>query len=613
MTACGNNETQSAADELRSAIRAVDDHDIDGVLSYGRRYARLSKKLPAPTRRVAVLGECSVQFFTQTLRAMLFSLGLETELYEGEYGGVRMDALDDGSPFYAFRPERVILLPDVRSLTERPPLLSGADARDALIARYAEDSLALWAHIEERLPGCQIYTANYVVPVERALSALEANAPYSFTALVQGVNAMLRDRRPPYVTIVDLDAIASCEGKYRFLDPSAYALYKLGYAIKYTGVVCRAFARLLAAASGLTGKCLVLDLDNTLWGGVVADEGPEGIQLDPNDPIGESFLAFQAYVKALRARGVLLAVCSKNDEQIAREPFTKNPYMLLKLDDFAAFFANWDDKATNLAAIAAALNIGSDSLVFFDDNPAERALVAARLPQVTVVNVPEDPAYYARALEQADPFCRASLTSEDLGRADTYLADARRETLRTSAADYATYLTSLEMRGAALPPSDAQLARYTQLLNKTNQFNLRTVRRTEAEVRALYAAPESWRLIAVTLEDRFSAYGVIACAALEKRGAECFIDSWVMSCRVLKRGVEQMTFAAMLRAARAWGCDTLTGEYLPTRKNAMVASLYDELGFRRTPLPDGGARYTLALTGADAGEYCITEKEQAWT
>ena len=215
------NEAGDGAETLRALIAATDDHDIDGVLSYGRKYAKFSKARPAPAHRAAVLGACSVQFFAQTLRAMLFALDAETALYEGEYDGVRMDALCDDSPFYAFRPESVLLLPDVRELTERPALFSDAAARRELAERYAGESLALWAHIEGRLPGCAIYTANYVLPVERQLSLLEANAPYSFTALVRELNASLCARRPPYVTIVDVDYLASCEGKRRFLDPSA--------------------------------------------------------------------------------------------------------------------------------------------------------------------------------------------------------------------------------------------------------------------------------------------------------------------------------------------------------------------------------------------------------
>ena len=290
--------------------------------------------------------------------------------------------------------------------------------------------------------------------------------------------------------------------------------------------------------------------------------------------------------------------------------------MLLTLDDFSAFFANWDDKATNLRRIASALNIGTDSLVFFDDNPAERALIRQRLPEVTVIDVPEDPAYYVRALDAADPFARSSLTREDVGRADAYLADAQRETLLTHAADYGAYLDSLGMTGGALPLTAAGLARFTQLLNRTNQCNLRTRRFSEAETAAMLQDPARWRLIAVTLSDRFSDYGMIGCAALEKRGTDCFLDSFVMSCRVLKRGVEDMAFSAILRAARDWGSATLSGEYLPTKKNGMTARLLDGFGMARTAaLPGGGTAYTATLDAltAHTRAYPITEKEQAWT
>lgn len=394
------------------------------------------------------------------------------------------------------------------------------------------------------------------------------------------LNMQLMRQRYNYVTIVDLEYVASFIGKENWFDNASYMVNKSGFALEYIGIVGDIFACQIVALKGKITKCLVLDLDNTLWGGIVGEDGYEGIQLDPNTAVGEAFLAFQRYVYELRSRGVILAVCSKNDYQIAKEVFFKNENMLLKFDDFASFIANWENKAENLKQISAELNIGTDSFVFFDDNPAEREIVRMCLPEVKVIDVPEDPAEYVKALELAVPFEWLQITKEDLQRNYSYQNNVKRTELRNSSNDYNKYLSSLEMQASVYEMHDSNIERFTQLINKSNQFNLRTQRYTESDITNMYQNPKN-KLLAVKLSDRFGNYGLISCVILKSMGNHLFIDTWVMSCRVLKRGVEYLTFRHILDVAKELGCNNIIGEYIQTKKNALVMNFYKDMGFEK--------------------------------
>ncbi|MEG0504255.1 MAG: HAD-IIIC family phosphatase, partial [Raoultibacter sp.] len=315
---------------------------------------------------------------------------------------------------------------------------------------------------------------------------------------------------------------------------TGYFCNKLPFALDYILPITNQIGRLIEILSGHQKKCLVLDLDNTLWGGVVGDLGTQGIVLDPNDAEGEAYRFFQSYVKSLKERGVILAVCSKNDMEVATAPFVENPNMILCRDDISCFIANWEDKASNLKRIAKELNIGLDSLVFFDDNPAEREIIHSYLPSVTVIDVPEDVDSYALALDHSGVFDWIEITNEDIGRVQTYQANAERKKLEETAVDYDQYLRSLEMVGEVSRIKEADVERFTQLINKSNQFNLRTMRYNDKQIQDMLH-DESYILLGVKLKDKFSFYGIIACVILHiEDTAEvktCFIDSFVMSCR----------------------------------------------------------------------------------
>jgi FkbH-like protein len=337
---------------------------------------------------------------------------------------------------------------------------------------------------------------------------------------------------------------------------------------------------IICAAQGQFKKCLILDLDNTLWGGIIGDDGLENIQLGHGLGIGKAFTEFQQWIKKLQERGIIIAVCSKNNEETAKEPFIKHPEMVLKLDDISVFVANWDNKADNIRHIQSVLNIGFDSMVFLDDNPAERAIVRENIPGITVPELPEDPADYTEYLYGLNLFETLSYSAEDAERTKQYQVEAQRVSLQKAFTNEADFLKSLEMVSEVKGFEPFDIPRVAQLSQRSNQFNLRTIRYTEAEVRNL-ASDDRYRNFSFTLKDKFGDNGLICVIILEKQqdAETLFIDTWFMSCRVLKRGMEQFTLNTIVNYARENGFKRIVGEYIETAKNKMVESHYPGLGF----------------------------------
>jgi FkbH-like protein len=322
-----------------------------------------------------------------------------------------------------------------------------------------------------------------------------------------------------------------------------------------------------------------MDLDNTLWGGVIGDDGLEGIQIG-NLGIGEAFTRLQKWAKELKERGIILAVCSKNDENNAKEPFEKHPEIVLKLEDIAVFVANWNNKADNIRYIQQVLNIGFDSLVFIDDNPAERKIVRDNLPEVTVPELPDDPAYYLDYLQQLNLFETASsVTDEDGDRTRQYQEEAKRVSIRQSFVNEDAFLQSLDMICTSIPFNKLDIPRVAQLTQRSNQFNLRTVRYTDEDINKI-CSDENYITRSFKLSDTFGEYGLVSLIILKKiNESDLLIDTWIMSCRVLKRGLEQFALNEIVTAAKMRGFKKVIGEYIPTTKNGMVKEHYPKLGF----------------------------------
>lgn len=528
--------------------------------------------------RVHVLGACTTTWLAPQLTAAAWGRGLRAAVTEGAYDSV-VQELHGLAPGAA---DVVVLLPWSARLVR-----SGS----------VEDELELWrtAWALARERGLKILQVGYDWTSSGALGH-HLGATGGNVATVRRMNDALREALPDGAYLVDLERVSGEVGRARFYEPRRYYWTKQPFSdVGVHALAAELVAGLRALVTG-PRKVLVLDLDNTLWGGVVGEEGPLGIALG-DSPDGEAFRAFQEHCKALAERGVLLAVSSKNNPDDAREPFEQNPDMVLALSDFAAFEANWEPKAQAIEQMSRDLRLGLSSFVFFDDNPAEREQVLQALPEVEVVDVPPDPADYVRALEAGAWFEALAITGADLQRGAQYRTERKRREARSEHASLDGYLASLEMVGALEPVDGSNLQRVVQLLGKTNQFNL-TTRRHPARFVTDVAADGRSVGLAVRVRDRFGDHGLVSVLLAVPSDPETLrIDTWLMSCRVIARGVELFAFAALLERARALGYERLVGEYVPTRKNGQVADLYPRLGFTAAP-PDGDAHRFVARADA---------------
>lgn len=544
--------------------------------------------------RIFVAGQCTTTYLLPMLVAWLWADGMHALVSDAEYDQVVQSLM-------ALRVEDA---PDVIVVLPWNQRLLAHDARSA--AQRIEDEVAFlqqcWAQAA-RLK-CKLVQVAYdwmgVGALGYGLSSRHDHE--GDVSLIQRVNASLRAALPTGAYLVDLKHISSWHGKSRFYDERNYHWLKQPFSPEGLSVVARHMAAGIRVLTTGRKKVLVLDLDNTLWGGVVGELGAHGVATAAGSTEGEAFLAFQKHVKQLRKSGVLLAVCSKNNEADAREPFEKNPHMALRLEDFAAFHASWDTKPERLRQIAHELNLGLDSLVFFDDNPVERAHVRAELPEVLVPEVPADPSLYVRVLQETLAFEAVGLTRADAERATQYAAESSRKLALGVAASPEEYLASLEMGAEVLPVSAENIDRVVDLITKTNQFNLTTRRHSRAKVEEM-AATHGSVCFAVQLADRFGDYGIISvvlCVPDEEcqSGEALRIDTWLMSCRAMGRTVEHLVMNCITEQATSAGYTRLLGEYLPTPKNTPVKGLLPGFGFDTHAAGRGESWHSLGLTSA---------------
>lgn len=546
-------------------------------------YARLAAGLPqvvaaAQPLRLGLLASSTVDHLEPALRFWLLREGFRLESQLAPFDTIRQTVLDGHSPLYAFAPELVWLFTSHRDVSLEVAPGAAPEAVLAAVQARAAETRALWQALKKRSPAFVVQN-NADLPAERALGNFEGQVPWSRANLLRAWNLELARGLPSGVALFDLDALSAHYGRARFCDPRFWHHSKHAFAPDATGLVAFRAARLFAAWRGRAKKVAVVDLDNTLWGGVVGDDGVEGLRLGPGGGAeGEAFAAFQAHLKALKQRGVVLAVSSKNERAAAEAPFREHPHMALELEDFASFRANWDNKADNLRAIAQALNLGLDAFVFLDDNPAERALVRRELPQVAVPELPPDPCDWVQALDQLALFETTSFSEEDQERGQLYRDNAVRDQARAQFTDLSEFLQSLEMVAEVGPLDAPHLPRMAQLVNKSNQFHLTGTRYSESQLDALARDPAR-RVRWFKLKDRFGDNGLISVVVLEKQDGAVAIDTWVMSCRVLSRGMEEFIAQEVVREAQAWGCGRVVGRYVPSKKNQLVAGLYQRLGF----------------------------------
>ncbi len=531
---------------------------------------------PAARRcRIAIVGSSTTNLMVPVLRALCFRDGIDAEFYEGLYGAFRQEVLSPESGLHRFRPDFVFLANNWRDLNL--PALSEDPA--SVVERSVSEFKALWTALGDAL-HCHVVQHTFDRPGADAYGYLSEAMPGGRARVIRRINEAMLDNAPPFVSLLDLDSIAAEAGAERWSDPLLWNNAKQHPALEALPALAEWQIAHVRAALGLTRKVLICDLDNTLWGGVIGEDGLQGIRIGPGSHEGEAYADLQRYLLDLKSRGILLAVCSKNNPEDARLPFEQHPSMALHLDDFVAFEANWDDKATNLRRIARKLSLGLDSFVFIDDNPLERAWVRSQIPEIAVVEVGNSPHYYVRDLARRRYFYALTMSAEDRKRSEAYRTQVQTETLRESALTVEAFLEQLNMTATVVPVSKANIARVTQLTNKTNQFNLTTRRYTEAQVRQVADHPANWTGV-FQLADRFGDHGIIGvifCKAADEP-ATWEIDTWLMSCRVLGRQMEEFMFDRVVQAAAAAGVRRLKGVYHRTAKSVLVADLYPRLGF----------------------------------
>lgn len=556
-----------------------------------------------PQYSLAVLGDCATQHLATALRGYGVSAGIRLNVFDADYDQIDAQVMAPDSELYRFAPQGVLLQMCTEKLQEafydRPP-----EAR----ASFAEDTYArirqIWSRIGSRIPAT-VLQCNFPLIDDGVFGQFGNKTEQSFLFQQRKLNYLLMQgcQEAKNTFLIDLDALQTALGRSTFADPKLYYVAKMPISLAALPAAAKLVVDVVRSLQGAVKKCLVLDLDNTLWGGVIGDDGLSGIQIGELGT-GHAFSDFQKWLKELKNRGILLTVCSKNNEDTAKEPFEKHPEMVLRLEDFSMFVANWEDKARNIRTIQQALNIGMDSMVFLDDNPFERELVRTMIPEITVPELPEDPALYLQYLRGLDLFETASYSREDAGRTEQYREKAQRAAFEAAFQSYDDYLEALQMRASAAAFDPFHYPRIAQLTQRSNQFNLRTVRYTEAEIETL-AQDDSRIGLYFTLKDKFGDHGLISVVVLEKQPEDTlFISEWLMSCRVLKRGMEEFIVDKILSVAAQQGFRRVVGEYIPTPKNAMVKDLYEQLGFAR--LENG--RFQAEVSGFPYHKTFITEE-----
>ncbi len=553
----------------------------------------------APVLREIRLGVlCSYESaeLTEHLRLACLALGIGAECYLAPYGQLEQELLGGDTALAGFGPTHVLIAPTTQDLGW--PELS--ENPESALRAATDRWRSLWERARRDL-GARVIQHGFVVPDETALGHLSMRLPGSRISLVRALNACLAQAASEEVLLVDCERIAARIGKHRFVDPRLWYAARQPFGGAGLPLIARETAAVLAADLGLAARCVVVDLDNTLWGGVVGEDGPEGIAIGEG-PEGEAYAAFQEYLLALRRRGIILAVASKNDLEAAREPFERNPGMRLRLADFAVFVADWRRKPEQIKEIAEQLGIGLQSILFADDNPAECTEVAAALPEVSTVRLDVPASELVRTLSWSPRLELAALSRADGDRQRSYAARAQAAELRTAAGSLEDFWRSLQMRARVRRLDAGTLDRAAQLTQKTNQFNLTLHRHTRHEIECL-AGDAGAICLTLELDDRFASHGLIGLGFAVRSADDpetALIDTLLLSCRVIGRTAESHLLLHLSRAARTRGYLRLRGIYVPGPRNQLVADLYPRLGFSAV---DGTERcWDLDLTGDAAIE-----------
>ena len=576
------DSTQSQLQAIRASLESKPPSLLD-IFHYGMRLSSAAQSpqgTNVPVQRVAILGATTTDYLAHAVACALAQEGVLALVYQAPFGSYIQEVLDHNSSLYHFQPSIAVLAMDwhdiVADLAIDTPLAEVETAMAAKVDLFHN----VWDAIEHRL-SARIVQHTLVPPLNRFRGIAERLSPASIANQVRFLNDQLFRIGIGRVHWIDIEALACRIGIQNWSARQFYYSGRFGFDQRLLPHYLPIFRGAWRAASGRAKKVLVLDLDDTLWGGVIGDDGLDGISLGPASPKGEAFEDWQRYLKALSHRGVILAVCSKNSPEIALTGL-KHSHSALKRDDFAAFECSWSDKIQGLHRIARSLGLGLDSFVFADDNPAECDLICRALPEVAVVHLGSDPACFIERLDSGCWFDLQHYTAEDVGRASAYAARQEAVKERAHFTDIPAYLASLQMVGCLAEPDEGDIARIAQLEQKTNQFNLTTRRYSEKAIRG-FLDRDDVIVLAFCLADRFGDHGLVSTIIAIEEGDSLRIDSWTMSCRIFSRSAEQFIMRDLIDLASARGLKLIKGIYEPTPKNGVVADIYSRLGFSSSP------------------------------
>ena len=556
----------------------------------------LLAKVSGTPKRIAILGGSTTNLIKETLELFLLDKGIPCEFYESEYNKYFEDLMFDNPELKEFAPEIIFIHTTFRNLKELPEITDSKEDVDKKLENEFNKFKTLWEKAAATY-ACTIIQNNFELPLVRNLGGIDATEYRGYTRFVNKLNEKFADYAESHegFWINDYNYIASCYGIDKWADPFYWQLYKYAMSVPAIPYLSFALSNLIGSIYGKSKKVACLDLDNTLWGGIIGDDGPEKIEIGQETAVAETYSEFQEYLKNLKKRGILLTIDSKNEEDVALKGLER-PDSVLKPDDFAAKKINWNPKSENLVTMAAELNLLPESFVFVDDNPAERQIVR---DQVEGCRVPEvaEPERYAYILDRSGYFDPAALSSDDIKRAEMYTLNAKRLEAQASFADYGEYLKSLEMTAEIGAFKDIYMSRIAQLTNKSNQFNLTTKRCTETEIENM-AKDDGFVTLYGKLIDKFGDNGVVSVVAGEVDGDKLNLILWLMSCRVLKRDMENAMLDELVKAAKERGIKELRGFYYPTLKNKMVKDFYETMGFTLiSEDAEGNKSYKLDVSG----------------
>lgn len=539
----------------------------------------LADNMPRVEKKIAILGGSTTNDIRDITELFLLDYGIKPQFYMSEYNRYWQDAVFDNPELQEFAPDIVFIHTTNRNIIKYPDVTSTREEADAIFADQLSHFETMWKAIADKY-HCPVIQNNFEQPYFRLMGNRDCFDYRGRVNFINRLNMAFADYAESHegFYINDINYLSACYGIDKWSEPAAWHMYKYAMCIPAIPDFAFNLAGIIKSVFGKNRKSLVLDLDNTLWGGVVGDDGVDGIEIGQETHMGQVYSEFQKYLALVKNTGVMLTVCSKNEEENAIAGL-KHPEGILKPEDFIIIKANWDNKDRNIEAIANELNIGLDALVFLDDNPAERAIVSSQLPMVAVpeMTAPED---YIRTVDRSHFFEITSFSGDDLKRNEMYKKNAERAAMQSQFADYGEYLTSLDMVGVIDDFLPVYLPRITQLTNKSNQFNLTTRRFTTSEMEEVFA-DESYIRLYGKLTDKFGDNGIVSVVIGKINGDTLDVILWLMSCRVLKRDMEYAMLDNLVERAAQKGIREIKGYYYPTAKNKMVKELYADFGFTK--------------------------------